>query len=262
MRIYEIVLSIPHGSTYIPEALRKRMPHPDEVLLQEPDLYTDRIYNIKGPKIVEATASRIISDVNRAPDEIYTIGQSRSMGVIILSTSNQENVFETDPSFEEMQEWIAEFHAPFHKELHRALNGSRFLIDCHSMWSVSPSYREDKGTLRPDIVLGNRQYTTCDAQTTKYFRDAFLEKGYTVAINKPFIGRYVVGTHCSRNGTPGIQLEINRNLYMNEETLEPDEAAITRLNQEFREIVEGFCLWSEEHKPSMDLCDLSIENPL
>jgi N-formylglutamate deformylase len=259
MRSYEIVLSIPHASTYIPDEIRTRMVHADSILNREPDLYTDQIYNIQGPRIVQAKYSRVISDVNRAPDEIYTSGPERSMGVIMLSLSHGQDIFEVEPSLGQLNEWIQEFHKPYHAEVNRALKGAKFLIDCHSMWSEAPPSRKDAGRKRPDIVLGNRLYTTCDARTTKFFRDFLVEKGYSVEINNPFIGRYVVGTHCSRKGTPGIQIEMNRGMYMNEDSLELYQTKSDKLKEDFGELVEAFCEWDESSDRTTYLCDLSVQ---
>lgn len=254
----DLVISIPHGSTYIPEEIRALMPHDDHVLLNEPDLYTDRIYNIKGPTVVQARTSRIISDVNRAPDEIYTKGRMRANGVIMLSLSHGLDTFEKDPTEEQMRDWISSYHESFHRELHGAMRDALFLIDGHSLWSHSPPSQEDAGAERADIVLGNRLYTTCNAQTTQFFRHYFEKLGYSVAVNNPYMGRYVVGTHCSRLHTPGIQIEMKRSLYMDEETLEPYENVIKKLQGEIETLVEEFCAWYKPKQRAAELVDLSI----
>jgi N-formylglutamate deformylase len=258
MKIGDIVLSIPHASSFIPPEIRARMPHRDDVLLREPDLFTDRIYTMQGPRIVQARTSRVISDVNRAPDEIYTSGRQRATGVVMLSFSSGEDVFEEDPPIRELQQWIRAYHDPFHDELARVLCGAKFLIDCHSMWSRAPAHRMDAGTPRPDVVLCNRLFTTCDAATTNFFRDAFQKRKFTVAVNDPFIGRYVVGTHCSRKWLPGVQIELNRSLYMDEQSLEPRDPDIEHLRKVFVEIVEEFCAWDEGRGSEEALCDLSV----
>lgn len=251
-----IVVSIPHASTYIPDDVRLLLKQDEKALMHDPDLYTERIYNATGVTIVEAKFSRIISDVNRAPDEIYTVGLKRSEGVVLLSLTDGNDVFKTDPPMALMEEWVQRFHAPFHAELSEAMKNASFLIDGHSMWSVGPRSKADSGVLRPDVVLGNRHYTTCDAETTQFFRHAFEKLGYTVAINTPYMGRYTVGVHCSRLGVPGIQIELSRALYMNEETLAPHEDAIERLHRQFQELVDEFSTWHAK-RPTSHICDLT-----
>ena len=68
----EIVIAISHAATRIPDDIRSLMPQSDTMLLQEPDLHTDRIFTVEGPVIIQSRYSRIISDCNRAPDEMYT----------------------------------------------------------------------------------------------------------------------------------------------------------------------------------------------
>lgn len=259
MRVADIVLTIPHASSYIPPEIRSLIPHADAVLNRSPDLYTERLYDVPGVRTVLSRVSRIIADVNRAPDEMYTEGRRRAEGVVSLSLPTGIDVFAEDPSWETMQGWINAHHAPFHEELDRALEGMRFLIDCHSMWSVAPPSRPDAGTPRPDIVIGNRLYTTCDARTTRFMRDFWMREGYNVAVNDPYIGRYVVGTHCSRKTMPGVQIELKRSLYMDEVSLEPNEVSIARFNGQFRAFVASFSAWDEKRSPKekVHICDLS-----
>ena len=257
MKLDEIVMAIPHASTHIPDDIRSRMPHSDDVLLREPDLYTDQIFDLKGPKKILAECSRVIGDCNRAPDEMYTDGKLRFMGVIMLSLAQGYDTFNEDPTFEEMQEWINRFHKPFHTKLHEAMKTAQFLLDCHSLSSLAQAAHIDAGAERADIVLGNREYTICSAETTQWFRDAFEALGYSVAINDPYPGRYITGAYCSRLGTPGIQIEINRKLYMDENTLEPYEEAIATLNGQLQAITEDFCAYEDERANKRSMVDLS-----
>ncbi|MFA6259092.1 MAG: N-formylglutamate amidohydrolase [Candidatus Peribacteraceae bacterium] len=247
MKHEELVVSIPHAGTNIPTDIRALMPHADETLLQEPDLYTDRIYAVPGIRTVTAAYSRIISDPNRAPDEIYTEGRDRALGVVMLSQAHGMDVFAQDPSLATMQSWIQRFHETYHADLRSAMQTASFLIDGHSMWSVNPPAHPYAGEPRPDIVLGNCHYCSCTAETTKFFLEYFESLGYSVAVNTPFPGRYIVGSYCSRHRTPGIQIEINRALYLDEDTLEPRDDAIAKLHEQFTNLLDAFCTWDDQH---------------
>lgn len=247
MKPEELVVSVPHAGTDIPADIRDLMPHTDTTLLQEPDLYTDRIYTVPGIRTVAAAHSRIISDPNRAPDEIYTEGRSRALGVVMLSQAHGMDVFAQDPSLATMQSWVSRFHEPYHADLRSAMQTAAFLIDGHSMWSVNPPAHPHAGEPRPDIVLGNRHYCSCSAATTKFFLEYFESLEYSVAVNTPFSGRYIIGSYCSRHRTPGIQIEINRALYLDEETLEPRDNAITELHEQFANLLDAFCAWDDQH---------------
>lgn len=258
----DLLLTIPHASTHIPPDIRPLIPHNDYALNHEPDLYTDELCSVPGIDTVHARVSRIVADVNRAPDEVYTSGRDRNKGVVMLTLSmTVDNTFAEDPSLELMQDWINRYHAPFHEEVDRLIRErrKRFLIDCHSMWSVAPQSHADRDAKRPDICIGNRDYTICDARTTLWMKEFWEHHGYDVRVNDPYVGRYVTGIHCGIKGTPGVQIEFNRGLYMNESSLERDAGAIKRINEQFRTFVEAFCRWDDARprKSDVHLCDLS-----
>lgn len=257
MKLSDLVLAIPHASTHIPPDIRRRIPHGDDILLQEPDLYTDRIFNVPETRMILAEVSRVVADCNRAPDEMYTEGKHRFMGVIMLCLAQGYDTFDEDPTFEEMQEWIDRFHKPFHSRLAEEMKTARFLVDCHSLSSTAQAAHVDAGHERADIVLGNREYTICSAETTQWFRDWFETRGYSVAINDPYPGRYITGAYCSRLLTPGIQIEINRKLYMNEETLEPYDDKIAELNEQIQAVLRDFCTYEAEREKERSMVDLS-----
>ena len=105
---------------------------------------------------------------------------------------------------------------------HRAF-GAVWHINCHSMPAVGDALADDPGRARADIVLGDRDGTTCSAAFTGFVRDAFAIRGYLVAVNDPYKGVEIVRLH----GRPhadrhSLQIEINRRLYMDERSLAPN----------------------------------------
>jgi N-formylglutamate amidohydrolase len=59
----------------------------------------------------------------------------------------------------------------------------------------------------------------------------FEARGFEVRINDPYKGAYLIGYHCSRKGLPGIQIEINEKLFMNEKTRRPYKRKIDELRK-------------------------------
>jgi N-formylglutamate amidohydrolase len=85
-------------------------------------------------------------------------------------------------------------------------------------------------------VLGDRYGTSCEVGLTRRLRALFEGLGWRVGLNQPYAGGYSTQLW----GRPGegfhaIQIEINRALYLNEQTLEPTpdfkrtRAALTRI---------------------------------
>ena len=208
-------------------------------ILRQSDLYTDRIFNIAGCHIVKSKISRLVVDMNRAPDDIEAEMELCDSCVVVRITSSGEIVYKKPPTMAMIMSRVEKYHNTFHDEVQRLAKSAKFLIDGHSMWSRAPKMKEDAGRARPDICLGNRRFATCDAITTNYFKKAFEKFGYTVAVNKPYEGAFLLGYHCHRRQLPGIQIEINKKLYLNEVTLKPDLEKIKLLNKQLKEIVDG-----------------------
>jgi N-formylglutamate deformylase len=260
MKPDKLVLSIPHAGTAIPDEIRGRIPHNDHVIRNESDLCTEQIFSIPDARTVIAPYSRIIADPNRAPDEIYTEGVLRSLGVVMLSLPTGEDTFTEEPSLDEISQWIHRYHHPYQQRLSKAMDGAGFVIDGHSMWSSpAPGHFGAQSGDRADIVLGNQYFCSCSAETTDFFASFFSAKGYSVAINDPYPGRYILGTYCSRILIPGIQIEINRKLYLNEQTLDPRDTDIKKLQSEFSELTSEFCQWftGAEKTEKKDPVDMS-----
>ena len=105
--------------------------------------------------------------------------------------------------------------------------------------------KQDAGKDRPDVCLGNMNYSTCNRKYTVFFREFFERHGYSVAINFPYQGKYTLGRHCHRRRiphflVPGIQVELNQKLYADPETHEGNEEKIEQLNQLMQKVVDEF----------------------
>ncbi|MEM7694931.1 MAG: N-formylglutamate amidohydrolase [Pseudomonadota bacterium] len=105
----------------------------------------------------------------------------------------------------------------------RARHGRAFYLDCHSMQSVSTAMHEEgAGLPRPEIVLGDRDGTTCAPNFTRLVAEALTAAGFEVAVNAPYKGADLVVAHGRPSeGFHALQIEVRRDLYM-------DEVSVTR----------------------------------
>ena len=105
--------------------------------------------------------------------------------------------------------------------------------------------REDM-TRRPDIVLGDRDGTTCEADFTALAAEVLGGLGYKVRTNHIFKGVELVrafsapgaGRHC-------LQIEINKDLYIDEATrrLRPDFASV---RADLAQLMDRLAAFAEE----------------
>lgn len=148
----------------------------------------------------------------------------------------------------EVQARIERYHRPYHSALRTLLDAAhaRFGIvvhlNCHSMNAVGGAMGEGgAGKARPDIVLGDRDGSSCDPGLTDFVRDALAACGCSVAINDPFKGVELVrafadpgaGRHC-------LQIEVNKRLYMDQAT-RTRHAGFERLRADLMQLLDALC---------------------
>lgn len=98
-------------------------------------------------------------------------------------------------------------------------HGRCLVIDCHSFPNLRLPYEDrDASASRPDICIGTDEY-----HTTNALRDAavsvFESAGYSVAVNYPFAGALVPASRYQEDPrVAAVMIEVNRKLYMNEQT--------------------------------------------
>jgi N-formylglutamate deformylase len=123
---------------------------------------------------------------------------------------------------------IERCHAPYHRavseriEATHARFGASYHINCHSMNAVAGVQGEGgKGSARADIVLGDRDGTTCEPGFTEFVRGQLVAMGYDVKVNDPYKGVELVRAYSDPAARKNsLQLEINKRLYVDEKTCE------------------------------------------
>lgn len=239
----QVILHIPHSSTFIPDKYRNLFyldqSQIHEELLRMTDSYTDELFgHIKSVKIPEENRiifpySRLICDVERFRDDRVEGMADRGMGVCYRSTSLLEPLkLVTKDHKKEMLVLYDQHHAGLTALANRIIDcyGRCLLIDCHSFSSIQLPYeayktgtwtaeKGDPHQKRPDICIG----TDPDFHTPGWLEillTGFFEAlEYKVSVNTPFSGTMVPLSyyHCDRR-LQSIMIEINRRLYMNEIT--------------------------------------------
>ena len=243
--LHPILVSIPHAGAEVPEEVAEDLAISSQDLLGYTDLYTDQIFNIKGVHLLENSISRVIVDVNRAPDDISREYEKAAEGVTVHTTWDGKNVYKKEPSQETVDLLIKKYHDPYHEQIDEIIPKVQFLIDGHSYLPVGPKLKADSGEPRPDINLGNMNFSTCGRDKTVFFREFFEERGYTVRINFPYTGKYILGHHCHRRRippflVPGIQIEINQGLYVKPDSFDCIPERVEEFHELFEKLVEAF----------------------
>lgn len=265
-RTTSVVFASPHsGRDYPASFLRRAVLNASEIRSSE-DAFVDQLFETVpdcGAPLLTANAPRAYLDLNRGPDELDSAlieGVRRSahnpriasgLGVIPRVVANGRHIYRGKLTLVEAHQRIARYWRPYHDQLQTLLDqsnntfGEAILIDCHSMPHEALENVGPPGSARPDVVLGDRFGATAAGSIVERVEAAFASAGLRVARNMPFAGAFIT-QHYGRPSRQqhAIQVEINRALYMNERTLEPNanfEAFKTALNGVIAEIAEIGC---------------------
>jgi len=224
-----------------------------------------------GATLIEATFPRAYIDPNRSTADIdlalfgdderwpHPVAASRKtvqgIGLVWRLARHGVPMYARPLSVAEVTRRIDAYWRPYHAALaaaidarHRAF-GVVWHINCHSMPAVGDALADDPGRARADIVLGDRDSTTCSAAFTGFAGDAFAARGYRVAVNDPYKGVEIVRLHGHpHKARHSLQIEINRRLYMDERSLAPN-AGYAGLAADLTTIAGDLATWIRERVP-------------
>lgn len=239
-----VIFSSPHSGRDYPASFLSASRLDALAVRRSEDSFLDELYAAApafGAPLLKALFPRAYCDPNREayewdpslfegplPTHVRTNTPRvlSGFGTIATLVANGARIYQSSISIEEAEQRIARCWRPYHAALADLIRhardrfGAAILIDCHSMPSVGGPMEQDKGESRLDFVLGDAHGTSCHADLTN-IAQAFLEKlGYTVGRNYPYAGGHIT-THYGqpRRGVHGLQIEINRGLYMDEEQI-------------------------------------------
>jgi N-formylglutamate deformylase len=245
-----LVVSVPHagtGTTSFQEALA-----PTLDVRCDADLFVDELYAVAAPAVfVRSLLSRFVCDLNRHPDDVSARAvpthpaprNQDGRGFLWEVTTTGAKALARPLSHGEW-EHRRDFHAAYHGALTNALFRARakfgyaILLDGHSMPSVGRQGHSDTGRARADIVPGDRKGTSCGPALSQLVRAHFVGAGLRVAFNEPYQGGYITTAHGQpANGIHAIQIEMRRDLYMNEASFERRPAEMAKLSAILAELV-------------------------
>lgn len=242
-----LVLDSPHSGTDYPDDFRHACER--SVLRQAEDTHVDKLYDFApalGAHWVEALFPRSYLDANRGLAEIdqslldapwpgeqpSNPGQWAKVrlgkGLIWRMTDEGLPIYDRLLGVDEVSQRIARCWQPYHQAVAQAIDAAHGLhgyslhINCHSMPSVAATYATDHpGLEHPDFVVGNRDHSTCSQALAEHVCELLREAGYSVWLNHPYKGVELVRRHSDPGAhRHSLQLELNRKLYMNENTLD------------------------------------------
>src|SRR3954469_19024816 len=237
-RTVPLVLASPHSGADYPDEFLAASRLDPLTLRRSEDSFVDEIFGSApelGAPLVAARFPRAYLDVNREPWELdpmmfadalpnyVNIRSPRvrmGLGTIARGVASGEEIYARRLRCAEARRRVETLYHPYHAALRQlvleteAAFGLCLLVDCHSM----PSAASDSGGQgSTDIVLGDCHGTSCAPEIVEAARAFLTKRNFAVALNTPYAGGFTTAHYGNpRRGRHGLQIEINRALYMDE----------------------------------------------
>ncbi len=260
------VFNSPHsGRTYPHPFLSESQLDAIEIRRSE-DYFVDELFGAAadlGAPLLAAHFPRAFIDVNREPYELdprmfdgpvpafvnsSSLRVAGGLGTIPRLVAENMEIYGRRMPVRDALRRIDALYRPYHDRLRQllvkthSLFGYGVLIDCHSM----PANAQAGSKNRPDFVIGDRYGTSASEDLSQLTIEILQDLGYTVSRNKPYAGGFIT-EHYGRpgRGLHALQIEVNRGLYVDEDTLaktagfETLQADLTRFMTLLTELFAG-----------------------
>lgn len=244
-----VIVEVPHAGLLVDAQALSTLVAPALAIGRDADLYVDELYADApdaGATLLTANVSRYVCDLNRSEHDVDrdtvlgSSGRSSPHGLIWRSTTDNRAAIARPLPRTELERRLALYYRPYHDKLEELVRdrldryGFVIVVSGHSMPSRGRDGHSDPGRERADVVPGTRQRTTASAAVIDAAEQVARRFHFGVAHDDPYRG----GHTTVRYGRPAagihaIQIELNRRLYM-------DEQSLAKKPNEFR-VVRSFC---------------------
>lgn len=243
-----LLLDSPHSGTWYPSDFRSSADM--RLLRKAEDTHVEKLFAsslAQGATLIEALFPRSYIDCNRergdidvalladpnglrstmkvAPSPKCALGKGLIWRLLDDGTPVYDRLLTTAEVESRVTGCYDAYHAVLNESVDRLYRrfGALWHINCHSMPSRSERLTTDRpGLVHPDVVIGDRDGSTCATEFREFVAAHFKRCGYSVWINDPYKGVAIVdAVGAPSMGRHSLQLELNRRLYMDEESLEP-----------------------------------------
>jgi N-formylglutamate amidohydrolase len=218
------VLSIPHSGETIPPEFLPFLSGDIQAYKEDIDFKVNELVDIRrlqeaGIAVMVSNIHRICVDLNRAESNCVLFWKDNTQGKKLVTV---------DPNEEQTRVFIEKYHWPYYELLRSLLNdfekrktGLVSMVDLHSMPSAPTAYHmkqnPNQKTHRPDFCLSDRKGKTCVPEFISHFENNFKLRGFETTQNDPYVGGFVT-EYVDHFRTNNIQIEIKREIYMDEKT--------------------------------------------
>lgn len=233
-----VIFASPHSGRAYPPAFLAQSVLDSLALRSSEDAFVDELLadaTAVGAPLMLADVPRAFIDLNRGPEELdpaliegvhrtpLNPRVSSGIGVIPRVVSGGRHIYRGKLTMPEAEARLSGHWHPYHDALRGLIDetharfGQAILVDCHSMPHEAIESHTRPGQPRPEVVLGDRFGAAAGGHIIEEIEAAFQQAGLRVSRNVPFAGAFIAQSYGRpTTGRHVVQIEIDRNLYMNE----------------------------------------------
>ena len=233
-----VLVEVPHSGLQVPFEVESEIDATPLAMLRDSDIYVDQLYRRapeKGATLLVSRVSRYVVDLNRGPDEVDSAAVPRhpkarhipARGVVWRARTDGTPLLRTPLTVEQFGRRIELFYEPYHRTLRdvagqiREQHGQVVIVAAHSMPSAGRRMVGGGQVRRADIVPGTRGRSTADGRIIDLIDSHFRGAGLSVKHDDPYRGGWTTSTYgAPKRGQHAVQIELNRALYVDEQTSE------------------------------------------
>jgi N-formylglutamate amidohydrolase len=256
-KLLPIILSIPHSGTIYSQVFLKNILLNKKELQYSEDNYVDKVLSkslCNNISYVKANFPRSFIDVNRSPLEIDPLMMSSDIPVFDAFNSSKvkngigvihrvsyfgNEIYGRLLTRKEVINRLLSNYFPYHNALKSIIKKVKkqhdtvLVLDFHSM----PSRFLNRNV---DIIVGNNYNLSSNKILSSKLINYLDYYNYSSCINEPYSGGYITRFYGKPMvGVNVLQIEINRSLYMNEETLEIQNDKLNDLSSNINLIIKS-----------------------
>lgn len=238
IRATPVLVEVPHSGLLVPPEVEPEIEATPRSVLRDSDIYVDRLYARApehGATLLVARVSRYVVDLNRGPDEVDSAAVPRhpkarhipARGVVWRARTDGTPLLRAPLTTEQFNQRIERYYQPYHRTLRevaarlRREHGHVVILAAHSMPSTGRRTFAGRRMQRADIVPGTRGRSTADGRIIDLIDAHFRDAGLSVKHDDPYRGGWTTASYgAPRRGQHAVQIELNRALYVDEDTSE------------------------------------------
>jgi N-formylglutamate amidohydrolase len=242
-----VLVEIPHSGLQVPPEVESEIDASPSAMLRDSDIYVDQLYQRapeKGATLLVSRVSRYVVDLNRGPDDVDSVAVPKhpnarhlpARGVVWRARTDGTPLLRAPLTVEQFARRIELFYEPYHRTLRdvaaqiQEQHGQVVIVAAHSMPSAGRRTVGGRAVRRADIVPGTRGRSTADGRIIDLIDSHFREAGLSVKHDDPYRGGWTTSTYgAPKRGQHAVQIELNRALYVDEQTSEIKKNDFTQL---------------------------------